>query len=427
VLRQPAAIVIVDGLFERTPTVWHKEILWALRDGIRVYGAASIGALRAAELEAFGMIGVGQIFSDYAAGLLEDDDEVAIVHGPEELGYIAASEAMVNIRASFAAAVAQGVLDEEGAQKLTAAAKALNYTERTYERILANADLGNIAESGQLDRLSIWLFGSKINQKKSDAISVIDRVIEDHHGGLAAAPVAWHFAFTDRWERVIREENQISSKSVAPVALSDEERAVLDEVWLDAETWNDLQETAQRRALAAQHARSCQVTVQPQARQQTAVALMANAGLDTPDKIMAFMTRNRFDTDSFMALADEEALVQTGHLILGDRGTSILSQLKIADKYAEYAERAQKKAAALAATGPDTATPDNIGLDFNELLNWFFCEHHGKSVPDDLEGYAKSSGFADSGAMMSVIARHYAHLNDGKVRAAARRGKNPRD
>ena len=58
-LERPRAIGIIDGYFERVPAVWHKEILWAMTQGIHVFGSASMGALRAAELEAFGMEGVG--------------------------------------------------------------------------------------------------------------------------------------------------------------------------------------------------------------------------------------------------------------------------------------------------------------------------------------------------------------------------------
>src|SRR5207237_10462224 len=50
-LTRPAAIGVVDGYFEVVPTVWHKEILWAMARGIHVFGAASMGALRAAELD----------------------------------------------------------------------------------------------------------------------------------------------------------------------------------------------------------------------------------------------------------------------------------------------------------------------------------------------------------------------------------------
>ena len=56
-LAHPTAIGIIDGYFEVVPTVWHKEILWAMAQGIHVFGAASIGALRAAELDVFGMRG----------------------------------------------------------------------------------------------------------------------------------------------------------------------------------------------------------------------------------------------------------------------------------------------------------------------------------------------------------------------------------
>ena len=46
-------------------------------------GASSMGALRAAELSQFGMVGIGEVYQAFKLGRLEDDDEVAIVHGPE--------------------------------------------------------------------------------------------------------------------------------------------------------------------------------------------------------------------------------------------------------------------------------------------------------------------------------------------------------
>ena len=94
-LEKPRAIGIVDGYFHGVPAVWHKEILWAMTQGIHVFGAASMGALRAAELHPFGMRGVGRIFEAYRNGTLTDDDEVALTHGPEDLGYPGLSEPMV--------------------------------------------------------------------------------------------------------------------------------------------------------------------------------------------------------------------------------------------------------------------------------------------------------------------------------------------
>ncbi|PKL60877.1 MAG: TfuA-related McrA-glycine thioamidation protein, partial [Methanomicrobiales archaeon HGW-Methanomicrobiales-4] len=48
---RPKIIGIIDGLFFENAAVGHREVLGALRAGIRVIGASSMGALRAAELE----------------------------------------------------------------------------------------------------------------------------------------------------------------------------------------------------------------------------------------------------------------------------------------------------------------------------------------------------------------------------------------
>ena len=42
-LTRPEAIGLIDGYFDGVPSVWHKEILWALSQGIRVFGSASMG------------------------------------------------------------------------------------------------------------------------------------------------------------------------------------------------------------------------------------------------------------------------------------------------------------------------------------------------------------------------------------------------
>lgn len=140
IARRPAAVIaIVDGYFDRVPSVWHKEILWALRSGTRVVGASSMGALRAAELHQFGMIGVGEVFEQFRSGQLTDDDEVAVLHGPAELGYPAVSTAMVDLRDRFLRAAAADVISPEQAAQLTAVAKDLHYRDRTVPAVLRAA------------------------------------------------------------------------------------------------------------------------------------------------------------------------------------------------------------------------------------------------------------------------------------------------
>ena len=54
-------ICLIDGVFHQDSAVGHREILHALKHGVRVIGASSMGALRAAEMDTFGMEGIGEI------------------------------------------------------------------------------------------------------------------------------------------------------------------------------------------------------------------------------------------------------------------------------------------------------------------------------------------------------------------------------
>jgi len=171
-LERPAVIGVIDGYFEVVPTVWHKEILWAMAQSIHVFGAASIGALRAAELDSFGMRGIGHIYEAYRDGILEDDDEVAVLHGPEELGYPALTEAMVNIRATLAEAARVGVLAPDVAARLTDIAKSLFYKQRAYDAVLRKAAVSGLPAM-PLRALAAWFPANRVDQKRHDAEALL--------------------------------------------------------------------------------------------------------------------------------------------------------------------------------------------------------------------------------------------------------------
>lgn len=122
----PRAIGLVDGVFGLSPSVWHKEILDALDRGIAVLGAASLGALRAAELHRFGMVGVGRVFEAYRDGRQLRDDAVLVAHAPAELGYRPLSVALVD----FEEAVGRAGLPADVARALVRHARRLPAWER---------------------------------------------------------------------------------------------------------------------------------------------------------------------------------------------------------------------------------------------------------------------------------------------------------
>jgi hypothetical protein len=194
-LTRPAIIGIIDGYFEVTPTVWHKEILWAMTQGIHVYGSASIGALRAAELSSFGMVGVGRIFVAYRDGILADDDEVAVLHGPEELGYPAVTEAMVNIRATLEQAVAEGIVEGWLASRLTEIGKALFYKERSWEAIFRLAAGGGLPPRPLAD-LVAWSRRRQVDQKRADALKMVAAIRAHLAAGVTPLTVSYQFQDT---------------------------------------------------------------------------------------------------------------------------------------------------------------------------------------------------------------------------------------
>ena len=203
-LTRPAIIGIIDGYFEVTPTVWHKEILWAMTQGIHVYGSASIGALRAAELCSFGMIGVGRIFTAYRDGILADDDEVAVMHGPEELGYPAVTEAMVNIRAILEQAVAEGIVEGWLASRLTEIGKALFYKERSWVAISRLATAGGLPPR-PLNDLAGWSRRRQLDQKRADALAMVAAIRAHLAAGVTPLIVSYRFQDTGYHRAAVRQ------------------------------------------------------------------------------------------------------------------------------------------------------------------------------------------------------------------------------
>ncbi len=171
----PDAIGIVDGYFDQVPSVWHKEILLALSKGVRVVGAASMGALRAAELHPFGMEGVGKIFEWYRDGVIDADDEVALRHAPAELDYVPLSDALVNIRATLEAACNDGAASPSTCETLIRLARAMPYWKRTFKSVL-EAGLQSGLGGEALLTLKTYVERKRVDQKKEDALALLGHI-----------------------------------------------------------------------------------------------------------------------------------------------------------------------------------------------------------------------------------------------------------
>jgi hypothetical protein len=133
----PNIVILIDGEFRQNLSPWHKEIVYALQHpGVKaIYGAASIGALRAVELDYLGMIGIGKIYEWYHNGVTEDDSEVALNYVQRPGGaYDALTVPLVNIRAGvehYRAEFRDTPNVAEAVEQFLKVMQAIHYSQRT--------------------------------------------------------------------------------------------------------------------------------------------------------------------------------------------------------------------------------------------------------------------------------------------------------
>lgn len=200
---RPSAILLVDGVFQGEPAVRHKEILWAISRGIPVFGAASMGALRAAELWRQGMIGVGLIFRWYRRFELLPDDAVAVLLDPPELGSRALTHALIDLKMTVRRAERAGRIGRGMRGRLESAAAALNFRDRTLANMVDRA-LGDALDCSGRAGLEEKLARSFVDQKRADALEAL-RLLRrlESAGGLTARP-ATGFVTTTAFLRDLR-------------------------------------------------------------------------------------------------------------------------------------------------------------------------------------------------------------------------------
>ena len=167
-------IGLIDGVFHQESAVAHREILTAIKKGVRVVGASSMGALRAAEMDTLGMTGIGEVYQMYKSGNLISDDEVALVFDPES--GISLSEALVNIRFTLREAEQQEIITPQDHVALLAAAQAVFYPQRTYGRIVSES--GAAIDQETRERFLAWVKLHAVDQKRQDAIAALEHIKE---------------------------------------------------------------------------------------------------------------------------------------------------------------------------------------------------------------------------------------------------------
>lgn len=382
----PTAIGLIDGVFLHEPSVWHREILWALSRGVHVFGAASMGALRAAELALFGMRGVGKVFAAYRDGMwpgfaepFEDDDEVAVIHAPAEIGAAALSDAMVDLRDTLLAAETAGAIDRDVRDLLAHALKRLPFAERGFAALAAHASAIGA------DALLAWLPRGRVGRKRLDAVAMLAEMA----AFLATDPAPFQPAF--RFERAQVWEDFVAG---AEREASAEEALTLDELRLLPAEWP----TAERAGLGRLQAVASAPAPPANAERAAFDRIRRALGLARRSDVDAWLDANAAHGAVLARLLHDEAAL-AGGLAVPPAGTlaATADHLRLSGQFAPLLARARAKQIAT-----DGRPVPASGPELDTALAWFAELHGGWSVAP-----ADASRWPDDRAFRAAVWREY--------------------
>lgn len=367
--KKPHTIALIDGFFFQRLSVWHKEILYALSKGITVLGASSMGALRAAETERFGMIGVGEIFKLYRDGLT-DDDEVALVHGPAEIGYLNLSLSMVNIRFTLKHAVANGLLSEELAKRAIDQAKSLHYTQRNLENVMPDL-LKPIFQFHYQD------------QKKEDAKQLLQK-ISSQSLKPSSQQEPFCFCYSSHMRSIFYQERSVTVDNVK-IPLG----SIAKHVALHHPNFSQLKARALNRILVNVLAKILKIEVKEEEIEEEEKKFRKKI-----KRFEKWLQENHLSQEDFRQLMQERAKAQKLYYssFAGQKRwrlhKAILDELRLSKKYTHWT----KKAALV-----ESALPFYLDSEENEIDAQNLCKSHYKETEWDLDTdiikWCEESGF----------------------------------
>ena len=173
---QRTIVGLIDGVFlqDYPPTPIEVYQIVSRKNMFTVYGSSSIGALRAVELEKFGMIGVGKVFELFKNGKLNADDEVAVTFDDTHNRIL--SEALIDIRYNLFLAEKKSKIDSTLKKELLKISKSLYFPYRNYETIIEIAydKLKDLHK--EINSFQNFIKTSRKSIKEKDAIKLLTMI-----------------------------------------------------------------------------------------------------------------------------------------------------------------------------------------------------------------------------------------------------------
>lgn len=172
-------IILIDGVFLQDYPPTPIEVFQVVnKNNFQVYGASSLGALRAVELEKFGMNGYGRVFELFKKDIINSDDEVAVTF---DNSYNLLSEAMIDIRYNLFLAFKKGIIDKETKQLITRTAKKIYFPFRSYENIVKKSIELYSDRRDNIEDFHNFVSTQRQSLKELDAMGILKKIADNPH------------------------------------------------------------------------------------------------------------------------------------------------------------------------------------------------------------------------------------------------------
>lgn len=389
---EPSHVLIIEGLFHQNLSVWHKEIVWALQmPGIKgIYGAASMGALRAADLAPYGMIGCGRIFRWFYEGITFKEADVASAYGLRTDANVISSALtvpMVNVYGALLKALEDGVIDEGTAEYFVRQERAVHWTQRTLRHMDPN--LAKLIEQH--------------DQKKIDALELLCtfRKLEPEPGATKLGIEALSGLFTAQFER-----DRSVNVGGRPVKLQDLDAFVM----LHDQEYDQHSANADYRILALMLADIYRITLSYTELDTEWQRFNVRMNLRSLEEHNQWLKDNHVNARELVRiLSDEVRLRKLRRALMVRSGPRrhtqrLLDYLKLNRNYTYWANAAAAHEELIAQKGGEESLELGGETNVAILLNQH-ARKAGLTIPTSLGEYVREAGFGTVRELMVALSR----------------------
>jgi hypothetical protein len=398
-------IGLIDGTFHQSLSVWHNEVCYLLSRGIAIFGASSMGALRAVETERFGTVGVGTVFRWYRDGVVLGDDEVALLHGDADVGYPNLSLPLVNIRGTVLNAVQVGLLDQRAADALVAIAGNIYYPERQLPRILSECRAGGFS-GDELQAVAAALTHGYVDVKRADACELL-HTIRDVVSGNAPRPPVVEFTFgrSSVFEALYNQDRAIRVDG-REVRL----RSVMEHAALHDAEFGDVYAAALNRDIVGYLGVLLGIQLDPKDVEKEDASFRRERGITCPEEMRDWLAVNAMSYRDYSEYISQEAMcARMRRWMVSNRGFDrgvrpVLNELRRRGQFEHWASVSAEEQAVVDSYAHLPECKE-LELEHPRRLASMHAANSGVRIEGDVKQWADGAGFEDVVALEEALYR----------------------